>query len=37
MAKKGQKFRTFTRQQKIKAVKIVLEESKSLNEFEIGF
>jgi len=37
MAKKGQKFRTFTRQQKIKAVKMVLEEGKSLNEVEIGY
>ena len=37
MAKKGQKFRTFTRQQKIKVVKMVLEEGKSLNEVEIGY
>ena len=37
MAKKGQKFRSFTRQQKIKAVKMVLEEGKSLNEVEIGY
>ena len=37
MAKKGQKYRTFTRQQKIKAVKMVLEEGKSLNEVEIGY
>lgn len=37
MAKKGQKFRIFTRQQKIKAVKMVLEEGKSLNEVEIGY
>ena len=37
MAKKGQKFRTFTREQKIKAVKMVLEEGKSLNEVEIGY
>lgn len=37
MAKIGQKFRTFTRQQKIKAVKMVLEEGKSLNEVEIGY
>ena len=37
MAKKGQKFRTFTREQNIKAVKMVLEEGKSLNEVEIGY
>lgn len=37
MAKKGQKFRAFTREQKIKAVKMVLEEGKSLNEVEIGY
>ena len=37
MAKKGQKFRNFTREQKIKAVKMVLEEGKSLNEVEIGY
>ena len=37
MAKKGQKFRSFTREQKIKAVKMVLEEGKSLNEVEIGY
>ena len=37
MAKKGQKYRTFTRQQKIKAVKMVLEEGKSLNEVEFKY
>ena len=34
MAKKGQKFRTFSREKKIKAVKMVLEEGKSINEVE---
>lgn len=37
MAKKGQKYRTFTRQQKIKAVKMVIEEGKSLNEVELKY
>lgn len=37
MAKKGQKFRSFTREQKIKAVKMVLDEGKSLNEVERKF
>ncbi len=37
MAKKGQKFRTFTRKQKIRAVKMVLEDGKSLNEVEKDF
>lgn len=37
MAKQGQKFRTFTRTQKIKAVKMVLEDGKSLNEVEKDF
>lgn len=34
MAKKGQKFRTFSREQKLNAVKMVLEDGKSLNEVE---
>lgn len=37
MASKGQKFRTFTKQQKIKAVKMVLEDGKSLSEVERNF
>ena len=37
MAKKGQKYRTFSREQKLKAVKMVLEEGKSLNEVEQKF
>lgn len=37
MAKKGQKYRTFTRHQKIKAVKMVIEEGKSLNEVELKY
>jgi len=37
MAKKGQKFRTFSREQKLKAIKMVLEEGKSLNEVERKF
>lgn len=34
MATKGQKFRNFTKEEKIKAVKMVLEGNKSLSEVE---
>ena len=34
MAKKGQRHRQFTREEKLKAVKMVLEEGKALNEVE---
>lgn len=34
MAKKGQKYRNFTREEKIKAVKMILEEGKSQMEVE---
>ena len=34
MAKKGQKFRNFTKEEKIKAVKMVLEGNKSISEVE---
>lgn len=37
MAKKGQKFRTFKREEKLKAVKMVLEDGKSLNEVELKY
>jgi transposase-like protein len=37
MAKKGQKYRNFTREEKIKAVKMYLEENKSMNEIEQGY
>lgn len=34
MAKKGQKYRIFSREQKLKAVKMVIEDEKSLSEVE---
>ena len=37
MASKGQRFRTFTREEKIKAVKMYLEENKSMKEIEEGY
>ena len=37
MAKKGQKLSTFSREEKIKAVKMVLEDGKSLNEVELNY
>lgn len=37
MAKKGQKFRVFKREEKLKAVKMVLEDGKSLNEVELKY
>ena len=37
MAKKGQKFRMFKREEKLKAVKMVLEDGKSLNEVELKY
>lgn len=37
MAIKGQKFKKITREQKIKAVKMYLEDNKSMNEIEQGY
>ena len=37
MAKKGQRYRNITREEKIKAVKMYLEEKKSMNEIEQGY
>lgn len=37
MATKGQQYKTITRDQKLKAVKMYLEEGKSMNEIEQGY
>ena len=37
MARKGQKFKKITREVKIKAVKMYLEEKKSMGEIEQGY
>jgi len=37
MARKGQQFRRIKREQKLKAVKMYLEEGKSMSEIEQGY
>jgi len=37
MSKKGQKYKTITREEKIKAVKMHLEEGKSMREIEQNY
>jgi len=37
MARKGQKYRNITREQKLKAVKMYLEDGKSMKEIEQGY